>query len=35
MALVAKILGSNPYIQANVIVEAGSLHFYKWGRRSP
>jgi putative transposase len=29
MALVAKILGSNPYIKATAIVEAGSPHFCK------
>jgi len=27
--LVAKILGSNPYIKATVLAEAGSPHFYK------
>jgi putative transposase len=27
--LVAKILGSNPYIKATALVEAGSPHFYK------
>jgi putative transposase len=33
--LVTKILGSNPYIKVTVLVEAGSPHFYEWGRRSP
>jgi hypothetical protein len=32
MALAAKILGSNPYVKVGVIDEAGSPHFYKWGR---
>ena len=32
--LVAKILGSNPYIKATSLVEAGSSHLYRWERRS-
>jgi len=27
--LAAKIFGSNPYIKAAVLIEAGSPHFYK------
>jgi putative transposase len=32
--IVAKILGSNPYIKVTSLVEAGSSHLYRWERRS-